>query len=227
MARHFVTGSTQYLTRTGAARSTRPLSMAVWAKPTTIVANSCLWAVLNSDGITGGWYLRVGGGGQARLMDYDNPTVVDALSTATFTAGAWAHVAGTTDAAANIVYLNGVGSSPLTPTARSTVASPRTDVGALFATPSMGFFWDGDLAEIGVWNVVLTPTEVAQLAAGKSPALVQPGALVAYYKLLGTSSPEPDEKGGTALTVTGATFATHPTIDYGTAPGLGRMFQVF
>jgi hypothetical protein len=226
MARHFVNGSSQYLTRAGAAQASRPLSLACWAKPSTIVANACLFAVFCDNGNSGGYYLRVDGTTHARLMDYDSAaSAIDAISSGSFSAGTWAHVVGTVAASGNIVYLNGVASSSVTPNTRATVPTPRTDVGALFASPAENFFWDGDLAECAIWNIALAPADVTLLAAGKSPALVQPGALMAYYKLLGTTAPEPDEKGGTGLTVTGATAATHPPIDYG--GGTGRMLQVF
>jgi hypothetical protein len=215
------------LTRAGAAQSARPLSLACWAKPATIVANAALFSVFCNDGNSGGYYLRVDGTTHARLMDYDSAaSAIDAISAGSFSVGAWAHVAGTVAASGNIVYLNGTASSPVTPNTRSTVPTPRTDVGALFAAPAENFWWDGDLAECAIWNIALAPADVTLLAAGKSPALVQPGALVAYYKLLGTSSPEPDEKGGTGITVNGATFAAHPPIDYGVNVA-GRMFQVF
>jgi hypothetical protein len=196
----------------------------VWAKPTTIIANSCLVSVQETTAANGGWLLRVDGTTHARLMDYDGTTIVDTISVASFSVGTWAHVAGTCDGTASYLYLNGVQSAAGTPLSRASLTTPQTYVGGA-ATGAIAFPWNGDLAEVALWNVVLTPTEVAQLAAGKSAALVQAGALVAYYKILGTTSPEPDEKGGTALTVTGATAATHPPIDYGGQ--LGRMFQVF
>jgi len=224
MARHFAVGSSQYLTRAGAALAARPFSIACWAKPTTIVANSCLCAVQENDGLSGGWYLRLDGSTHVRAMDYDGSVVADAISAGSLTVGTWAHVAGTFDTATNFVYLNGVQSTGAAARAKTTIAAPETFVGALHAGP-ITFFFDGDLAEVAIWNGILTPTEVATLAAGKSAALVRAAALVGYYKILGTASPEPDEKGGTSLTVNGATPAPHPPIDYGT--NKGAMFQVF
>lgn len=42
---------------------------------------------------------------------------------------------------------------------------------------------EGDISEVGYWNVALTDADVAVLAKGVSPLLVRPEGLVAYWSL--------------------------------------------
>lgn len=72
---------------------------------------------------------------------------------------------------------------------------------------------DGRLAEIGVWNRILTDAEIDQLADGFSPLFI-PRGLVFYLPLVRNVQ---DIK-GTALTDNGTTVATHPRIIYPTSP---------
>lgn len=67
-------------------------------------------------------------------------------------------------------------------------------------------FLTGRLSHIAIWNVAFTDTQAAYIGAGGNPRYI-PG-LVAYYKLIPGASPEPDELGGTGLTVTGTATNT-------------------
>jgi hypothetical protein len=72
-------------------------------------------------------------------------------------------------------------------------------------------FGAGRMAEPAIWGLLLSQTDATNLAINKhAPGLVQPGSLVHWWKLLGTTSPEPAEVGGVALTVNGATQTAHP-----------------
>ena len=87
----------------------------------------------------------------------------------------------------------------------------RLLVGALISGALSANYWDGDVAEFAIYNAALSDAEVAQLATGLAATSVRGGNLVAYYPLLGTSSPEPDVMGGTGLTlVNGPMAAAHP-----------------
>lgn len=79
---------------------------------------------------------------------------------------------------------------------------------------SPGDYFDGDICEVGLWDVELTAAEWALLAAGYSPLLVRPAALVYYWPLVGRSSPEIDLIGGVGLTLDGTAVAAHPRIIY-------------
>ena len=71
--------------------------------------------------------------------------------------------------------------------------------------------FDGKIAEVAVWNRVLSAGEIANLAGGYAPSLV-PTNLVFYFS--GKSDDLTAEVGGEG-TATGAVYdAAHPTIDY-------------
>ncbi len=58
----------------------------------------------------------------------------------------------------------------------------RTAIGGLRdSTP--GDYYDGTLAEFGLWNIALTAGERGALAAGYSPLFIRPASLVGYWSL--------------------------------------------
>lgn len=77
-----------------------------------------------------------------------------------------------------------------------------------------GLYFSGDIAEAAIWSAALTAEEFAVLAAGASPLLVRPGALVNYWPIVGRHGPEIDLVGGNDLTVNGAVASDHPRMFY-------------
>lgn len=79
------------------------------------------------------------------------------------------------------------------------------------STPQNEF--NGRIAEVGMWNVALTQSEVEALAAGVSPLLIRPGNLVFYAPFLGDQN---DDLTGNAPLTTDGTAPTvveqHPAI---------------
>ncbi len=75
------------------------------------------------------------------------------------------------------LYVNGVMESSATHTSTAVnVSTAPVWVGELDA--SRGFAWDGTLDEIGVWNIALTPSDIAQvMTVGKAKLLNAGGAV--------------------------------------------------
>lgn len=73
--------------------------------------------------------------------------------------------------------------------------------------------WDGKIAEVAIWNRILTAAEAAMLGKGFSPLFIRNG-LVFYMPLMGNGSSEVDIIGGGSGTVTGAIKAAHPPMIY-------------
>lgn len=78
-------------------------------------------------------------------------------------------------------------------------------------TRAGGDFWyDGRTAEVAIWNTSLSVGEMEGLGMGRSPSMVRPLNLVAYWPLRGTASPEPDFSGnnnsGTVVGAQGTSF---------------------
>ena len=75
---------------------------------------------------------------------------------------------------------------------------------------SIGGYYDGVVAEVGVWNAVLTAAEVASLAKGMTCDKVRPQSLVFYAPLIRDLI---DAKGGLTITNNnGATVANHTRV---------------
>ena len=81
------------------------------------------------------------------------------------------------------------------------------------ARDSADIWFAHTLADFGLWSRVLNGTELADLGLGKSPEFISSG-LVKASRINGSDSPEIDFVGGTNGTVTGTTFATHPSVIY-------------
>ncbi len=69
-------------------------------------------------------------------------------------------------------------------------------------------FFDGDIAEVGVWNVALTDAEISMLADGFAPSMIRFNSLVSYWPLIDDYR---DEVGTNHLTAGGTPqFSEHP-----------------
>ena len=85
----------------------------------------------------------------------------------------------------------------------------RLGVGALVRGNVSGFY-NGQAAEVGIWNVALTAAEIASLAKGMTCDKVRPQSLVFYAPLVRDLI---DYKGGLTITNNNtATVANHPRV---------------
>ena len=103
------------------------------------------------------------------------------------------------------------GSTNVTPDS----GSYRFTAGALSHAVSTSAYWDGDLAEMALWNGVLTAGEHAAFAAGAVPSLIRPGGLISYRPFLGGVN---DRISGAGTDVNGTTDAPHPRVISPRAP---------
>jgi hypothetical protein len=215
VARGFVAASSQTLRRNGAPiRGVAPLSICAWIKPTAQTAAAVRVVGLYQDtpATAGIFSLRLETTGAPTAQTYDGTTNALATGATLVTAGVWQHVAATyASASSRSVYLNGANKVTNTATATPTNVV-ETDIGALWNASAPLLFFDGSLAEIATWSVALTDTDVAVLALGVSPLFVRPDALISYWPLYGSYSPEIDLVGRADLTVTGASVSMHPLV---------------
>ena len=110
----------------------------------------------------------------------------------------------TATTSSRVVYVNGASEGSDT---NNVTVSPsrfsvavRTDGAVPAAYPS---YFTGQLAEVCAFNVGLSASQVAELAAGLSPLQVAPGNLRLYMPLFGEQSPEINWR-GTGLTLVGS-----------------------
>jgi hypothetical protein len=186
MGYNFTAANSRYLSA-GQSATASPLTLAAWIRPTATGGNQTAVSVhasSNSDrcsiGVTSSATRKiraphVNDGGAAQTLE----------STASFTDGQWCHACGVfTSTASRTVYLNGGSSASGTTNIGSLSAFNTTLVGANIASGSIGTYFNGDIAEVGIWNAALTAAEVASLAKGMTCDKVRPESLVFYAPLV-------------------------------------------
>jgi hypothetical protein len=214
MALHVV-DSGQYVESTSAPNVGPAFSVSAWYRPTTLNAGTVLG--IGSSGTsqyvalgmqaTGNGFLEVSGGGTA-----------DAFATGNFSDNTWHHLGGVNVSNSNrTFYADGIaGTTNTTAITPSGASRDRVTIGALRSNGSLISTAQGDIAECAIWSVDLTAAEMAALAAGFSPLLIRPAALVFYTQLIGRGDPEQDIRGGLSLPygagAAAPTIAAHPVV---------------
>ncbi len=116
--------------------------------------------------------------------------LIGASNTQTVTTGVWYHTGVSYNGTNFVFYWNGVavgsGSNA------TTVSSAQYYIGS---SGSGTEFFNGTLADIASWNVVLTAAEFAALALGARPGRIRRSSLNGWWPLDGLQSPEPDLSG--------------------------------
>jgi hypothetical protein len=145
-------------------------------------------------------------GDPARMQVQGSTATVTITTSTGWTTNTWNHACGTARLTGSFpaqefaVYLNAGGKV----TSASNVGAPSTpwssmQIGAQTTNniTGQGSFFDGLIAEAGIWNVALTDDEIASLAKGMTCNLVRPQSLVFYAPLIRNLV---DVKGGLTLT---------------------------
>ncbi len=222
MARNFVAASSQSLSNATPVVTGSPCSFSVWFNATSAVTAQGILSVGADTSANNRNNISLNGSGAGAKLSFtnaDNAASVNASSTATYSANVWNHAGGVwTDATTHIVYLNGTSTTGATTSIGSMTGGNISIVGrrASGGTPN---FFDGNIAEAAIWNVALSATDMAALAAGVCPLLIRPDALVFYSPLQGHGSPEPDFRGRLSLTLNATpVYAVHPRIYYADGP---------
>lgn len=213
MARAFVAASSQFLERASAVRSAAPLTIAAWFKPATTGGDHTISGIYSAANTTN-YFELVHSSTTLLAITADTPNgAVSASSSGTLSAGAWTHgVAVFGSSTSRDCFINGANKGS-NATSCTPASLDTTSVGRRGHSAPTNYF-GGDVGEVAIWNVALDDAEVAALAAGVSPLLIRPTALVTYWPIIGNFSPEIDRVGRFELTVTGATAAAHPPVWY-------------
>jgi hypothetical protein len=192
MARSF-NGTTEYLRRDASAlaadpTTVYPFTMAAWAKPVDAIANGSIIWLGDSTLSDAQFYIGMRGSAnptKAAAADY-HTTFAAALSTQDYTPGQWHHVLGLfLNQDWRTVYLDGKPGVPNTTHAnRVGAVNNRTSIG-MFDRSGPTAFFAGEIAHPAIWRVALTDEQIKRLAAGWSPELISPEALVMYLTLEG------------------------------------------
>lgn len=206
------TATTDVIT-TGAIASTANRTFCLWFNTSTIDAVNSVRLLYQensgaisdiSQNTTANLRLVIGSSGANSSHNVAEPS-----------AGSWHHLCITyitsTPSVDPIFYLDGATPAVTEITQASGVVRTGTTA-YLFGNITAGNRgFDGSIAEVAGWSSILTSGNVASLynsGAGASANTI--GTPDFYFKLCGDTSPEPDEMGGTAATVTGALQTSHP-----------------
>lgn len=126
----------------------------------------------------------------------------------------WQHAVGTFNSSGQgRAYLNGSEGIQLTGSPSIPSISPiginSIHIGVRYFAGFTGY-WNGRLADVGIWNVALTAAEIASLAKGITCDKIRPQSLVFHAPLVRDLI---DTKGGLTITNNnGATVTEHPRI---------------
>jgi len=214
MARLFDDAQSEYLEVTSAPATAVPLTIVFWFKCDDGTKDE--YAFYLSDGTLDNSFvgmLNSSGGAvdDVRAYTFAESIQPHADTTTTWTTDTWHHAAyvfAANDSRA--AYLDGAG--------KGTNATSATPTGIdLVRIGRVGSsYYSGALAEVAIWDVALSDEQVATLAGGSAPSLVQAGNLVAYWPLI---DDDDDAANGYDLTAynTPSWAGDHPEIDYGGA----------
>lgn len=158
----------------------------------------------------------------------DTPDTVVSTAAASINAGEWHHLAVTANQRSSPTlkfYVDGVqlgtnvsGTNMVGLSAASSLyvgGHARDYIGHTFGDQS---YWQGSIAEIGIWTAALNAATIASLAAGRPPGFIHPN-LYAASGLVGYGSSEAVEGQTYTLTANGAAMdLDHPPMDFG-GPG--------
>lgn len=211
MALDFENGSSEYAEATTAVVSGVPCSMAAWIKAESL-HSGCVVSVATSGSDNNYLMLFVRNTGAVEF--HNRATDSDTgISSATYSAGSWMHVSGSSVSSGDSqCFVNGANKG----TAASNNAPSGMNRSSVGRIPRAGsnLYFDGLIAEVGIWDAVLDDAEHAVLAKGVSPLKVRPQSLVAYWPLWGSYTSPVDLVSGISLTKTGTVAADHPRVLY-------------
>lgn len=165
-----------------------------------------------------GWWLDLSTTGAVEAMQNGtwggtNPRATGSVLPSS---GTWHHVAAVFNGGSDrSIYLDGANKvQNLQPV---TFGGPPTQMSLAYDPNGGTEYFGGLLGYWAVYSIALSATDVASLAGGATPDTVQGASLVAYWKLTGENSPEPDQQGTYPLTLTGTTKgSSKPPISAGT-----------
>jgi hypothetical protein len=204
-------GTTQYLSTATAPASGSPMTIAAWFYPTQSLTQA-LFCIGQTSGTHRNQITYIGDVSGRPLRAFAQGTLggFQAQGGST-TLNAWNHACAVFGSATSReIFANGASGATNTSNVGTQNAATGTQISARTSSNATSFYFNGNIAEVGIWNADLTAAEVASLAKGMSCDKVRPQNLVFYAPLVRDLN---DQKGGLALTNNnGAIVANHPRV---------------
>lgn len=204
MAYNFIPSPISYLSGV-APISSKPLTLACWFRRPT-GTNGAAIVLFDQFNPTRRMGISLGSAGTVAVVEFDT-ALASVTTTTTHTSNTWNHACCTfTSNTVREPYLNAGGNR---------IAAGNVGVTGLThmyigANQVVASSMNGDIAEVGIWNVPLTQPEISSLAKGVVCDKVRPQNLIFYNPLIRNIQ---DIKGGNIITpINAPTIANHPRI---------------
>lgn len=203
-------GTSEYLETTSSI-SAVPLTIAAWFNSTSTTAGQTICTVCATGGSTANRFGLFAGGDATGdpVRAIVGNTGANADTTTGYTANTWHHAAGVfTSNTSRTAYIDG-GSAGTNTTSSTPTGVNAIVIGARYAS-TLGAYFSGSLAEIGVWSTNLSSAEITSLAKGMSPRFIRPQSLIAYFPLVREKI---EIRSGLTITTGGSPAASnHPRV---------------
>lgn len=186
-----VTFSNGAMFLTSALANAYPITFSCWFNPSSVTVNQYLMAISSSTTANNYFALQITTTGKAVCLVDSAGTMQSATSTASLTVGTWYHLCAVFQSATSrFIYLNNVSTQSVTSSTPTAGNLNRTVIGGIFngsTTLAGSVQCKGTMAWAGIWKIDCAASDVSGLFNNASPRLIQPGNLLAYTRLVGTS----------------------------------------
>lgn len=216
MSRNIDPGGGSYLTAANTGVNfTSAMTISIWAK--LDVAQGYL--ITRATGLTGGtqrfgfgiwiattsygFFLGDGGFNASHCSGVVDPRI-----------GQWDHIVARVSGGTGMqLYVNGQLDGVATSSFALTSTIEAITLGGAADHPS-GNAMDGQLADIAIWNIDLSPREIFDLYQGRNPEQLRPGNLRAYWRLNGVGGTTEIDRSifASHATPTASSMAPHPPV---------------
>jgi hypothetical protein len=202
-------GSTQSMSTASTPVTAASMTLACWFNSDSVTVAQRLVEVRSST--TNYFSLGIRGqdaGDPVAIVISESGNTEITRTTSGYSANTWHHACGVfTSTTSRAVYIDG--GSSATGTGTRAPSTPNQIQIGIFAFDNVQFF-DGELAEVGIWSAALTVDEIRSLSKGMTCDKVRPQSLVFYAPLVRDLI---DYKGGLTITNNNtATVANHPRV---------------
>lgn len=206
-------GTNQYLRTSSFPVSALPITIACWFKGNGSPGAGAFWPVVVAHHSTNGSRVILAISTTdivASIVDAAGTVTADngrATATNTYSSGVLTHACAVhTSLSSRTVYVNGINSAIST----TSYVSFNIERLSIATNHAAGSFFNGQIADVGIWSVALTADEIVSLSKGIACNHIRPQSLVFYAPLIRNLV---DIRGGLSITNNnGATISDHPRI---------------
>jgi len=187
-----------------------PVSIFCWIKPTSAGTGGMAVGTGKSGGAQENAVYHDGAATKIKAFTNDGGSTNAASTTNAQTTWqpALAVFVSTGSGGRTIYYAGGAAVNDPTPANGFSVAHDIFRVGVRAISDTL--FFTGDIAEVAVWNSVLTQSDFNSLAAGAVPNTVATGSLVEYWSLTTQGATQTGQNGRVLTATSTSQGATHP-----------------